>query len=243
MREAGKAAVEATGFRVDYPGFTLGPLDFTVSRGERVALVGHNGAGKSTAMRALSGRPLPYGGSLAVDGREVRDSVPEIRARIGLLPERLAAFDWMTVAEHLALLAAVHPHWDPDYAERLRARLDLPADARVGTLSRGMMLKLSFISAESYRPPLLLLDEPTAGLDPGMRDELLDLVLEAAPPGLGRAVIFSTHLLEDVHLLADRVLVLRKGTLVADRSVEDLGGPPGGRGAGASLRDLMSGHG
>jgi ABC-2 type transport system ATP-binding protein len=236
-------AVSAAGFRVDYPGFTLGPLDFTVARGERVALVGHNGAGKSTAMRALSGRPLPYCGSLAVDGREVRDSVPEVRARIGLLPERLAAFDWMTVAEHLALLAAAHPHWDPVYAETLRARLQLPADARVGTLSRGMALKLSFISAESYRPPLLLLDEPTAGLDPGMRDELLDLVLEATDPSRGRVVIFSTHLLEDVHLLADRVLVLREGTLVADRSMEDLGDLQGSRGAGPILRDLMSGRG
>ena len=76
-----------------------------------------------------------------------------------------------------------------------------------------------------------------------MRDELLDLVLEAAPSGGERVVIFSTHLLEDVHLLADRVLVLRKGALVADRSAADLGDPSGGRGAGPLLRELMSGRG
>jgi ABC-type multidrug transport system ATPase subunit len=235
--------VEAAGFRVDYPGFTLGPLDFSVGRGERVALVGHNGAGKSTAMRALAGRPTRYGGSLLFDGREIRDSVPDVRARIGLLPERLAAFEWMTVGEHLAFLASVHPMWDADYAEALLARLELPRATRVGTLSRGMMLKLAFISAESFRPALLLLDEPTAGLDPGMREELLQLVLEAAPEESGRAVVFSTHMLEDVHLLADRVLVLRQGDLVADRSLHSLRESSGGVEANRVLRDLMSGRG
>ena len=236
--------LKAVGFRVDYPGFTLGPLDFAVGRGERVALVWHNGAGKSTTMRALAGRPLRYEGSLRFQDREIRDSVPDVRAWIGLLPERLAAFGWMTVAEHLDFLASAHPRWDPEYAEGLRDRLELPAPSRVGDLSRGMALKLGFISAEAFRPGLLLLGEPTAGLDPGMREELLDLVVESVSGVEGRAVVFSTHVLEDVQFLAERVLVLRHGELVADAPMRSLTDVPGGvEAASRRLRDLMSGRG
>lgn len=238
-----RAAVQVDGLRVEYPGFSLGPLHFEVAKGERIALLGRNGAGKSTTMRALAGRPVDYAGSIHLEGRDIRESIPGVRSRIGLLPERLPAFGWMTVAEHLALLGAVHPHWDAGYAHALRARLDLPADAKVGTLSRGMKVKLSFISAESYRPPLLLLDEPTAGLDPGMREEVLALVQEAASSERGRAVVFSTHLLEDVQVLADRVLVLREGRLVADRSWSSLTRESEDDGATSVLRDLMSGRG
>jgi ABC-2 type transport system ATP-binding protein len=106
-----------------------------------------------------------------------------------------------------------------------------------------MTIKLSFISAESYRPPLLLLDEPTAGLDPGMREEVLSLVVEAASADPTRAVVFSTHLLEDVRYLADRVLVLREGRLVADRSWTSLQEEADGGGATRVLKSLMSGRG
>lgn len=228
---------------MDYPGFTLGPLDFSLEQGERVALVGHNGAGKSTAIRALSGRALDYGGSLSYRGVELREAVPDVRGRIGLLPEKPASFHWMTVAEHFALLSSLQPHWDAGYAELLRDRLNLPARSKVGTLSRGMSVKLSFIAAEAFHPPLLLLDEPTAGLDPGMREEIVELVLKAAPAGSGRVVVFSTHILEDIHLLAERILVLRQGRLVADRPLATLVDQARGEGANRVLRDLMSGRG
>ncbi|MEJ2539160.1 MAG: ABC transporter ATP-binding protein [Gemmatimonadota bacterium] len=238
-----RGGIALEGFGVEYPDFTLGPLDLSVEPGERVALVGSNGAGKSTTMRALSGRFVDYHGRVRVGGEEVRDRLPGIRARIGLLPERLAAFGWMTVAEHLSLLEAVHPRWDASYGETLRGRLDLPASARVGTLSRGMKIKLSFIAAEAFRPPLLLLDEPTAGLDPAMRMQVLDLIREATPPGAGRVVVFSSHLMEDVQALADRVLVLRDGALVGDVSVEGEVGGPGAAAVTAELLRLMHGRG
>lgn len=223
-----------------YPDFTLGPMDFILAPGERVALLGHNGAGKSTAMRVLSGRTTDYEGFIGFEGRALADAIPEVRARIGLLPEKPAAFPWMTVGEHLALLGALHPHWDAPYAETLRDRLDLPSAAKVGTLSRGMGVKLSFVSAEGFRPTLLLLDEPTAGLDPGMRKAVLDMVEEAA--GHDRIVVFSTHILEDIHLLADRVLVLRGGRLIKDQPLDLLRAEAGADRANDRLRDLMSGR-
>jgi ABC-2 type transport system ATP-binding protein len=120
------------------------------------------------------------------------------------------------VRQHLALLARLFPTWDPAYAEELRQRLALAPDARLGTLSRGMGVKLAFVAAEAHRPPYLLLDEPTTGLDPLVRAELLAVVRELAAADPRRLVLFSTHLLEDVELLAERVLALRAGRLVTD---------------------------
>jgi ABC-2 type transport system ATP-binding protein len=157
-----------------------------------------------------------------VEGVEVRDQGPSVRLRVGFLPERVLAFGWMTVAEHLEFLAAAHPGWDADYAAALRQRLILPADTKVANLSKGMAVKLSFLTAEAFRPPILLLDEPTSGVDPVMRREIVDLIVEAVPADSPRAVVFSSHILEDVEAVAERVVLIRQGRLIADTSVEAL---------------------
>jgi ABC-2 type transport system ATP-binding protein len=216
------AAVELRELTVRYPDFTLGPLNLTVSAGERVALVGPNGAGKSTTLRAISGLVPGYAGRVAVEGRDVRDLGPRVRARIGVLPERLLGFGWTTVAEHLRLLASFYPTWDPAYAEELRARLDLPADTKLANLSKGMQVKLSLVAAESFRPPILLLDEPTSGIDPVMRGDILRLIGECAAAEEGRTVLFSSHILEDVEEVAERVILLRGGRVLDDLRRDEL---------------------
>ena len=135
---AERAAVELTELSVRYPHFVLGPLTFTLSGGERVALVGPNGAGKSTTLRAIAGLVPGYAGSVTVEGREVRDVGPRVRARVGVLPERLLGFGWTTVAEHLELLASFYPTWDPAYADELRTRLDLPEANRRQLVAAGV---------------------------------------------------------------------------------------------------------
>lgn len=210
------AALRLDGLTVRYPGFELAPLSLRVERGERVALVGENGAGKSTVMRSIAGLHRADGGRVEVEGRDLAAWGAAVRTRVGLLPERLLGFGWMTVAEHLAFLADVHPAWDAAYATELRERLAVPAGTRLANLSKGMAVKLSLVAAEAYRPPILLLDEPTSGVDPVMRRDVLDLIREVAPPDAGRVVVFSTHILEDVEAVAERVLLLRAGGLVAD---------------------------
>lgn len=215
--------IELDRFRVDFEDFTLGPLTFAVRPGERVALVGANGAGKSTTLRGLAGLlPRGYGGHARIAGREVAGLGPEVRQTVGLLPEHLLGFGWMTVAEHLDFLGAFYPTWEADYADALADRLGLSRSKKLANLSKGMRVKLSLVAAEAYRPAILLLDEPTSGIDPVMRTELLDMLMECAPADEERIVVFSTHILEDVERMAERVLLLREGRLIDDVRIQQL---------------------
>ncbi len=216
------ARVSLRRFSVTYPSFTLAPLTLEFRAGERVAFVGPNGSGKSTTLRALAGRLSGYSGDILLDGHDLRGLLPLARRRIGLLPETLAGYGWMTVREHLALIREFYPGWDDAYVTQLLARLRVPLDELMGRLSKGTRMKVSFVAAEAYRPPLLLLDEPTSGLDPEVRRELVDAVLAASGERTDRVVLFSTHLLEDVGMLAERVVLLVKGALRLDASVSEL---------------------
>jgi ABC-2 type transport system ATP-binding protein len=209
-------------FAVRYPSFALQPMSLEFHAGERVALVGPNGSGKTTTLRAIAGRLADYEGSILLDGAELRTTLPLGRRKIGLLPETLSGYGWMKVRDHLAFLREFYPDWDADYAAHLSERLFVPLDMLMSKLSKGTRVKVSFIAAEAYRPPVLLLDEPTSGLDPQARVELLDSILVAANENRERVVIFSTHLLEDIDRIADRVILLSNGALQMDASVAEL---------------------
>jgi len=209
-------------FAVRYPSFILSPLSLEIQPGERVALVGPNGSGKSTTLMALAGRLPDYEGFILLDGRDLRSMLPLGRRAIGLLPEALSGYGWMTVREHLTFLGEFYPAWDTEYARHLADRLSVPLDTPLGRLSKGTRVKASFIAAEAYRPPLLLLDEPTSGLDPAVRGELLGAILSSVDAQSDRVVVFSTHLLEDVEFVANRVLLLTNGTLELDATVSDI---------------------
>jgi ABC-2 type transport system ATP-binding protein len=209
-------------FSVRYPAFTLEPISLEFHEGERVAFVGPNGSGKTTTLRAIGGRLADYDGSILLDGTELRALMPLGRQKIGLLPETLAGYSWMNVRDHLSFLREFYPNWDTDYADLLTERLRVPLDQPLSTLSKGTRVKVSFIAAEAYHPPFLLLDEPTAGLDPQARGELIDAIVAAAEAQRERVVLFSTHLLEDVERIAERVVVLTDGALRLDASVAEL---------------------
>jgi ABC-2 type transport system ATP-binding protein len=234
MQDA-NAVVALSRFSVRYPTFSLGPLNLTFNPGERVAFVGPNGSGKTTTIRALAGRTTEYEGSILFGSRELRDTLPLGRREIGLLPETLGGYAWMSVGEHLAFVRQFYPTWDSDYEDALIRRLRVPPDQLLGRLSKGTRVKVSFIAAESYRPQLLLLDEPTSGLDPEIRGELIEAVLEAAGASPNRVVIFSTHLLEDVEAMADRVMLLVDGEVTMDEPTARLRDAHGG----ASLASVL----
>jgi ABC-2 type transport system ATP-binding protein len=220
---------------VRFDGFTLGPLDLGLEAGERLAVVGPNGAGKSTTMRGMAGRLETYEGSAIVNGLEVRDAAVAVRGTVGVLPEELLGFGWMTVADHLDFLPSFYATWDREYAQELRQLLEIPAGTPLADLSKGNRVKLSLLVAEAFRPPVLLLDEPTSGVDPLMRRRVLDLVDQCAPRGGGRTVLFSTHILEDLHRIADRVVLLKDGRIIRDTSLERFVDEAGG----ASISEVI----
>jgi ABC-2 type transport system ATP-binding protein len=148
----------------------------------------------------------------------------DIRARIGYVPEgHDVGYGWMRVGRMLERHAALYPNWDPAYGKRLASTLELRLDRRFGVLSKGQARRVQLVLALAHRPPLLLLDEPTDGLDPVARDETLSLLAEhlATNP---TSVLLSTHRIYEVERLADHVGILREGRLVAQTSNERLRG-------------------
>jgi ABC-2 type transport system ATP-binding protein len=183
----------------------LEPTDIELRTGEALALIGPNGAGKSTLLAILAGALAPSAGSVErVAGR-----------RVGWVPQRPALYDRLTARENLELFARLEGVAEAGTAaEDLLATFDVPADRQTATLSVGNRQRLNVAIALLGGPPVLLLDEPTASLDPGQRRRLWETVR-------GGTVVFSTQNLEEIGLYATRVAVLRRGSLVFDGPVEE----------------------
>jgi ABC-2 type transport system ATP-binding protein len=199
----------------------LDRLDLTVAPGTILGIVGRNGAGKTTALNLMQGILYPDAGRIRVLGLDPARAGLALRERSSLLSEETALYPWMTVGELERFAGAIHPRWDPALAASLRARLELEPAQRIGTLSRGTRAKVALLLAVSCRPELLLLDDPTAGLDPLVRREVLEGILDAVP-GEGGTVIYASHLVHDVERIADRVAILDAGRLRYCGSLEEL---------------------
>jgi len=191
----------------------LAPLDLDVAAGCVTAMVGPNGAGKTTLVRLLFGLAEPTSGRAEVLGlHPLRDRV-ELRRRASLVPDEPSLPRQSRVRDVLAMGAALHSKWDAATCASLVQRFALPLDRLVKQLSRGELGKLSFLVGAASRPELLVLDEPTSGLDPLVRHDLMQVLREIAAEG--RSVLFSTHVMGDVDGVADRVVVMRDGGVLA----------------------------
>lgn len=199
----------------------LDAIDLTVAPGTVLGLVGRNGAGKTTALRLAHGVLFPDAGRIRVLGLDPVRQGLEVRRRASLLSEESALYPWMTVEEILGFAAALHPRWDRTLARSLQERLELDSRARIKSLSRGTRAKVALVLAVACRPEVLFLDDPTAGLDPLVRGEVLQGILEAIPAD-GGAVVYASHLVADVERVADRIAVLDRGKLRIEASLEDL---------------------
>ena len=195
--------------------FSLLGVDLQVPEGAVYVLVGPNGAGKTTTMRLLLGLLAPDSGDVAVLGLNPRTQGPLVRAQAGYVPERGDwGYGYMSAGRLMQHHAAYFPTWDWEYATKLANAFEVPLQKRMSGLSKGFARRLHLLMALAHRPPLLLLDEPTDGLDPVMRDETLGLLAEHVAD-TGCTVLISTHLVHEVDRLADHLGVMRDGRLTA----------------------------
>lgn len=191
----------------------LNGVSLKVGSGRVFGLVGENGAGKTTLMKHLLGLLKAQQGSVRVFGRDpVKDPVG-VLSRLGYLSEDRDIPGWMRVNELIRYTQAFYPEWDEAYAEELRETFGLDPRQKIKHLSRGQKAQAGLLIALAYRPPLLLLDEPSSGLDPVVRRDILGAIVRTVADE-GRTVVFSSHLLDEVERVADEVAMIHKGRLV-----------------------------
>jgi len=207
----------------------LDSVSFTVNRGEILAFLGPNGAGKSTTMKILTGYLAPNAGRASIAGFDVVGESREVRRRIGYLPETTPLYYDMQVNEFLDLAGKLR---GMGRGER-RGRMGWVAEIchlqpfyrkPIGLLSRGQKQRTGFAAAILHDPDVLILDEPTAGLDPNQIHEVRSLIKSFAHE---KTIILSTHILQEVHAMCDHVVLIHKGRIAADSSVEELEGRHG----------------
>jgi ABC-2 type transport system ATP-binding protein len=195
-------------------------LTFTVEPGEVFGYLGPNGAGKTTTIRTLLDMIRPTSGRAIVLGHDTRRESVEIHRRSGYLPGEMALYDRLTGAEYLGHFAALRGGLDDHYALELAERFDCDLSVRIRSLSHGNRQKVALVQAFMHRPELLVLDEPTQGLDPLVQQEFHRLIEEVRAEG--RTVFLSSHVMPEVERLCDRVAIIREGRLVAVEDVGDL---------------------
>jgi ABC-2 type transport system ATP-binding protein len=199
----------------------LDHVSLTAEVGRVYGLVGANGAGKTTLIKHLLGLLRPQRGTVRVFGLDpVREPVRVLR-RVGYLSEQRDLPEWMRLDELLRYTQAYHPSWDPKYAEQLLETFGLDRRRKFADLSQGMRAQAGLVVAVAHRPELLILDEPSSGLDVVVRRDILDTIVRTVADE-GRTVIFSSHLLDEVERMCDHVTVMHEGRAVLQGSVDEI---------------------
>jgi ABC-2 type transport system ATP-binding protein len=223
MSEDVKISVRALCKRFD--AFTaVDNISFDVSKGEVVGFLGPNGAGKSTTMKMITGFMSPTAGKILVDGLDVAENPIEIKKRIGYLPEGAPAYGDMTTAAFLGFIAEIRGYKGQEKKQRINTAID---KANLGsvfhkpieTLSKGFKRRVGLAQSILHDPPILIMDEPTDGLDPNQKHEVRKLINEMSKD---KAILISTHILEEVDAICDRAAIIAQGRIVFDDKPEKL---------------------
>jgi len=194
-------------------------IDLVVPEGSIYALVGANGAGKTTMIKLLMNILRPTSGQAQVLGFDTHQVAAETFSRIGYVSENQEIPEWMTVGELLDYMRPFYPRWDRALEEQLVRQFDLPLARRLKHLSRGMKMKAAFASSLAYRPSLIVLDEPFSGLDPLVRDELIEGLLERAPE---TTIFLSSHDLAEIESFSSHVGYLENGRMLFSEEMSTL---------------------
>jgi ABC-2 type transport system ATP-binding protein len=219
--------IRISGLTKRFAGFTaVDDVSFDVARGEVLGFLGPNGAGKSTTMRMLAGFMTPTAGTAAICGHDVREDSLAARASMGFLPEGAPTYPEMTVLGFLRFVARIRGYRGGELADRVDHAIALTTLAGVRlqpieTLSKGFKRRVGLAQALLHDPEVLVLDEPTDGLDPNQKHEVRTLIARMAPE---KAIVISTHILEEVDAVCTRAIIIARGRVVADAAPAELAG-------------------
>jgi ABC-2 type transport system ATP-binding protein len=217
--------IEASGLRKTFgPIVAVDDITLAVRKGEVLGFLGPNGAGKSTTMKMITGFLEPDRGSSRIAGHDVASFPKLAKSKLGYLPEGAPAYGEMTARSFLAFIAEVRGFRGPEIEAKVAAASDKAAlegvlDQRIETLSKGYKRRVGLAQAILHDPPVLIMDEPTDGLDPNQKHHVRELIREMATD---KAIIISTHILEEVEAVCSRAIVIDKGRIVADGTAEEL---------------------
>lgn len=213
-------AMEMNGVRKAFRFFTLEDVTLDLEHGQIMGLVGPNGAGKSTTIRLLMGMLTADAGSIRLLGRDMPRSQAAAKADVGFVSDDMKLLPQATLAWHMDFVASIYPRWDAQYAAQLLKRFGLHAGQMAKSLSTGEQAKALLLLALARRPRLLVLDEPTSGMDPVARQELLTEFMDVLRDD-SRSILFSSHNTVDVERISDRITFIDRGRVVASNNKED----------------------
>ncbi len=214
-------AIEVKDLTKNYSSFLLNKVSFAVPKGAIMGFVGENGAGKTTTIKAILNLIRPDSGEINVLGEASGSLSKKTKAMIGVVFDGSNLHDNLTASDVNTVMKNIYPNWDQKCYYEYMNRFELPIDKRLKEFSRGMKMKLSVSIALSHRPKLLILDEATSGLDPMVRDEILDIFLEFIQDE-EHAILLSSHIISDIEKVADYVTFIHKGKIVFCESKDDL---------------------
>ncbi|MBS7812817.1 ABC transporter ATP-binding protein [Roseococcus pinisoli] len=219
------ALIEIEGLTRKFGSFTaVDDVTFSVARGEVVGFLGPNGAGKSTTMRMLAGFMLPSAGTARICGQDIVEKPIAAKRELGFLPEGAPTYPEMSVIDFLSFCARIRGFRGSEMDDRVaiamsRTQLDGVRLQPIETLSKGFKRRVGLAQALLHSPPVLVLDEPTDGLDPNQKHEVRELIREMAPE---KAIIISTHILEEVAAVCTRAIIIARGRVLADATPAEL---------------------
>jgi ABC-2 type transport system ATP-binding protein len=206
-------AVELSGVSKKYRYFTLEDIHLKLPRGQIMGLIGANGAGKSTTIRVLMGLVHQDSGEVRVLGHSMPAEQVAAKWDIGFASEDMRLYDSMTLDWHMRFMRSIYPHWDAAYAQLLVKRFGLRVDQKMKGFSHGQRVKAALLMVLARKPQLLVLDEPTTGLDPVARHEILR-ELTGVMAEEGRSILFSSHNTQDVEQISDQITFIDRGRII-----------------------------
>lgn len=213
--------IEIKGLKKTYPNFTLNNIDLSLPKGRIMGLIGENGAGKTSTISLILNAVEKESGQILVFGKDNIECEKEIKQKIGVVPDECAMPESFTVSDTERFIKKMYPSWSHAKYEKYIKDFQLPKQLPIGTFSKGMKVKLNIAVALSHEPELLILDEATSGLDPVMRDDVLDILLDFVQDE-NHSVLFSSHITSDLEKVADYISFLHKGELAFIKQKDEL---------------------